>query len=150
METIVVGVDGSKGASAALEFAADEAALRGARILVVSAWEVPASLYDGGGMVMGADPSTFEAFQEQAQAIVDGAVASVQKRRPTVECEGRTVQGRAAPILLEEASEASLIVVGSRGLGGFKSLLLGSVSQQVVQHAPCPVVVVRGADPQSS
>jgi nucleotide-binding universal stress UspA family protein len=76
---------------------------------------------------------------------VQEAIAQVKELEPSVETEGRAAEGRAADVLLQEAKEADLIVVGNRGLGGFSSLLLGSVSHQVVQHAPSPVTVVREA-----
>jgi nucleotide-binding universal stress UspA family protein len=60
-----------------------------------------------------------------------------------MECEGIAVEGQAADVLLQEAQDADLLVVGNRGRGGFASLLLGSVSQQVVHHASCPVIIVR-------
>jgi nucleotide-binding universal stress UspA family protein len=141
METIVVGVDGSECAGAALEFAAAEAALRGARLRIVSAWEVPSAIYGGGFAPL--DASVFDGFRERGQAVADQAVATVVKLQPAVECEGVVLEGQPAAILLEQAADATLVVVGNRGLGGFKSLLLGSVSQQVVHHASCPVVVVR-------
>ena len=142
METIVLGFDGSDCAALALEFATAEAALRGARLRIVSVWEVPVAVY-GGGFAPALDAPTLDAFRERAQALADEAVATVRKQRPAVECEGKAVEGQPAAILLEQAADADLIVVGSRGLGGFASLLLGSVSQQVVHHARCPVVVVR-------
>jgi len=143
METIVVGVDGSEGGAAALEFAAGEAVFRGARLRVVSAWEVPLVAPDGGHF--GPDPldaATLDAFRLRAQQVADDAFAAVKKLQPSLEGEALAVQGQAADVLLEQGAAATLIVVGRRGLGGFKSLLLGSVSQQVVQHATCPVVVV--------
>jgi nucleotide-binding universal stress UspA family protein len=144
METIVVGVDGSEGGAAALEFAAGEAAFRGARLRVVSAWQVPAVAAHGGGHFGPAplDPETWDAFRVRAQEVADDALAAVKKLQPSLEGEALTVQGQAADVLLEQGADAALIIVGRRGLGGFKSLLLGSVSQQVVQHATCPVVVV--------
>lgn len=144
METIVVGVDGSEGSDAALDFAAAEATLRAARLRIVSVWEVPSAVYGGGFAPL--DASTFDAFRERAQSVAEEAVARVGKLQPAVECEGRTLEGQPAAILLEQAADATLIVVGNRGLGGFASLLLGSVSQQVVHHASCPVVVVRSSD----
>jgi nucleotide-binding universal stress UspA family protein len=142
METIVVGVDGSEGATAALEFAADEAALRGAGLGVICAWEVPAAVY-GDGFVPAADVSNIEAFRQHAQTVADEAVTAAKSRHPAVECESKAVQGQPVAALLEEATDAILIVVASRGRGGFKSLLLGSVTLGVVQHASCPVLVVR-------
>jgi nucleotide-binding universal stress UspA family protein len=147
METIVVGIDGSEGAGAALEFAADEAALRNARLRLVSAWELPVAAY-GAGFAPPLDAETLDGFRQGAQGIADEARASVKKLQPSLEVEVTAVDGQPAEVLLEQAAGASLIVVGNRGLGGFKSLLLGSVGQQVVHHASCPVVVVhrpRGA-----
>lgn len=144
METIVVGVDGSEGGGEALEFAAREAALRGARLRIVSAWQVPAAAY-GGGFAPPLDPATWDAVRAAAQKVVDDALAKVKERHPSLEAEVVSEQGQPADLLLEQAGDATMIVVGKRGLGGFKSLLLGSVSQQVVQHATCPVIVVNQA-----
>jgi nucleotide-binding universal stress UspA family protein len=144
VETIVVGVDGSAGAGKALELAAAEAALRGAQLRVVSAWQIAPAVY-GGGFVAGIDASVLDAVREDAERVVREAVAEVAKLQPSVPCEGLTLEGQPAEILLEHARDASLIVVGNRGHGGFGSLLLGSVSQQVVHHAACPVLVVRAA-----
>jgi nucleotide-binding universal stress UspA family protein len=141
METIVVGVDGSECANAALAFAAAEAALREGRLVVVSAWEVPSAIY-GGGFAPALDAETLQGFGERARAIAEAAVVAVKKVQPSVVCEAKAVEGQAAAVLLQEAADATLIVVGNRGLGGFARLLLGSVSQQVVHHAACPVVVV--------
>ena len=109
---------------------------------VVSVWEVPAAVY-GGGFAPGLDASTVAGFGEAAQKIADEAVATVKTLHPSLACEGKAVEGQPAAVLLEEAAGASLVVVGNRGLGGFASPLLGSVSQQVVHDASCPVVVVR-------
>jgi nucleotide-binding universal stress UspA family protein len=141
METVVVGVDGSQGAAAALEFAAGEAALRNARLRIVSAWEVPVAAY-GGGFAPPVDAETLDAFRVRAQQVADDAHTTVKKLHPSLEGDAVAVEGQPAEVLLEQAADAMLIVVGNRGLGGFKSLLLGSVSQQVVHHATCPVVVV--------
>jgi nucleotide-binding universal stress UspA family protein len=142
METIVVGVDGSECARSALEFSAREAALREARLRIICAWEVPPAVF-AGGFAPGLDQSTIDGFRDGAETVVHEAVAAVKQLQSTVECEGKTVQGQPAEVLLEEARDADLIVVGNRGHGGFASLLLGSVSHQVVQHATCPVTVVR-------
>ena len=142
METIVVGVDGSQCARDALARAGSEAALRGARLRIVCAWEVPPAVY-AGGFAPPIDEATLAGFREQAEAVVREAVAEVGRMRPSVSCEGEVLEGQPAEVLLAEARDASLIVVGNRGRGGFASLLLGSVSQQVVHHAACPVLVVR-------
>ena len=141
-QTIVVGVDGSDGGAAALEFAAAEAALRETRLRIVSAWEIPVAAYGAGG-VPPLDPAALEAFRLRAEQVADEAVTTVKRLQPSVEVEALTVTGQPADALLANAADADLIVVGRRGLGGFKSLLLGSVSQQVVHHASCPVVVVQ-------
>jgi nucleotide-binding universal stress UspA family protein len=141
MKMIVVGVDGSEGGAAALEFAAEEAAFRGARLRIVSAWEVPVAAY-GGGFAPPLDPATWDALRLRSQQVADDAFAAVKKLQPSLEAEALAVKGQPADVLREQGADAALIVVGRRGLGGFKSLLLGSVSQQVVHHATCPVVVV--------
>jgi nucleotide-binding universal stress UspA family protein len=142
METIVVGVDGSQGAQVALERAVNEASLHAARLRVVAAWHIPSEVY-GGGFVPGLDEATLDGFRENAEINVRDALAQAERISPGVKSEGEAVEGDAAEVLLREAEDASLIVVGNRGRGGFASLLLGSVSQQVVQHARCPVLVVR-------
>jgi nucleotide-binding universal stress UspA family protein len=141
METILVGVDGSEHAQEALVRAAAEAALHDARLRIVCAWEIPSAVYMG-GYAPGTEQSPLDSFAGSAESIVRDAVAEVGRLEPTVPCEGKAVQGQAANVILEEAADASLIVVGNRGRGGFASLLLGSTSQQVVHHAPCPVLVV--------
>jgi len=139
MKTIVVGVDGSAHAEAALEFALEEAALRGGPLRIVSAWELPSSFAVGGVYT----PEVFDVFPQEAQIILSKALARAAELQPAVPVEGKVIEGPAAAALLEEARDAAMLVVGSRGRGGFASLLLGSVTQQVVHHAPCPVVVVR-------
>jgi nucleotide-binding universal stress UspA family protein len=139
---IVVGVDGSAGGAAALEFAAGEAALRKARLRIVLAWELPAAAYTA-GFSSPLDVEMLDAFRVRAGEGADEAAATAKKLQPSLEVEALALQGQPADVLLAQSADAELIVVGRRGLGGFKSLLLGSVSQQVVQHATCPVVVVQ-------
>ena len=141
METVVVGVDGSEGANAALRFAVGEAALRKARLRIVAAWSIPVAAY-GGGFAPPLDSKALDSFQDGARRVADEALATAKKLQPSVECEAVALEGQPAEALLEQAGDPTLIVVGNRGLGGFASLLLGSVSQQVVHHASCPVVVV--------
>lgn len=142
MERIVVGIDGSPGAARALEWAAREARLRHATLEVVHAWHTP---YFTGFPYT---PVVFaaEAFEEVAEATLGTAVESIDERDLTGPLESVLVNGGAAEAILEAAKGADMVVVGSRGRGGFTGLLLGSVSQQVVHHAPCPVVVVPEAD----
>jgi nucleotide-binding universal stress UspA family protein len=131
---IVVGVDGSPHARRALEWALAEARLRGGRCLLVHAYELGAA-----GSALGlAEP--LDALQDAATAVLDQELSFA---RPSgVEVEGRKVPGPAAPALVEASRQADLLVVGSRGLGGIKGALLGSVSIAAVHHAVCPIVVI--------
>jgi nucleotide-binding universal stress UspA family protein len=138
MGFVVVGVDGSEHAEAALKFAAEEAALRGAQLRVVSAWELPTNASISVGMV----PGLLRSFGDEAGAIAQSAVARVAELHPSVPCEARVVEGYPGSVLLAEAKGAILLVVGSRGHGELAGMLLGSVSHQVLHHAPCPVTVV--------
>jgi nucleotide-binding universal stress UspA family protein len=135
---IVVGVDGSEGSGEALRLAAAEAALRGAKLRIVCAWEIPATVY-AGAWGMAADQSS--GFEERAREVAAEAGAEVARTEPSVDWECRAVHGQAADVLARESRGCELLVVGSRGRGGFKSLVLGSVSLQVVHHATCPVMI---------
>lgn len=141
MGMIVAGVDGSASAVAALRFAAEEARLSGARLRVVHAWHLPLL---PGGETSGADPEYVELRRADAERLLTEAVAEVRLEAEGVEIEAAAVEGRAARVLVEEARGADLLVVGSRGRGGFTGLLLGSVGHQCAQHAACPVAIVRG------
>ncbi len=138
MATIVVGVDGSSSAQAALRFAVAEATLRGAAVRAVAAWEISAMAH-GGGFAPGIDPMVFE---QSASASLEQAVASLGEEAEGTEIERAVRMGQPAQVLVEEAEDADLLVVGSRGHGGFVGLLLGSVSHQCALHARCPVVIV--------
>ena len=143
MPVIVVGVDGSPSSDEALAFALDEARLRGCTLRVVSAWAVPAAVYGDGGLAAEVDPSIFEAT---ATATLAAAAASARGRAPDVHLDLRAECGTPAAAIVEAAADAVMIVVGSRGRGGFARLLLGSVSHQLASHAPCPVVIVRSPE----
>ena len=138
---IVVGVEGSDGSRAALRWALDEAQVRGCPIVVVTAYlptYVPATP-DFGYVPL--DPvDLVDEVTRMQDAAIDEALAA---RPVTVPIERQVLKGRAADLLIGEAAGAGLLVVGSRGRGGFRGLLLGSVSQQIAQHATCPVVIVR-------
>jgi nucleotide-binding universal stress UspA family protein len=140
MSKIVVGVDGSPGSRAALRWAHDEARLRAADLVVVNVWQYPmmTSLPAFGAMPPPDDLGT-EAQAALLKTLSDeGVDATGDLPVTTVVAEGAP-----AAALLEAAADADLLVVGSRGHGGFTGLLLGSVSQQCASHAVCPVVVVR-------
>jgi nucleotide-binding universal stress UspA family protein len=139
METIVVGIDGSPGAQTALELAANEAAVRKARLRIVTVYDVAAAAY-AGGFVPPVDMT--ESLQAEAEQVALRAVSTAEALQPSIYVEHEVLQGYAAEVLVRESAHASLVVVGSRGHGGFASLLLGSVSHQVAQHARCPVMIV--------
>lgn len=139
MGTIVVGVDGSRGADEALDYAAREASDKDATLRIVSAWHLPVMAY-GSGMAAPIDP---EGFREAAETAARNATATVNEKTADLVVETVVKEGQAADILVEAAKDADLLVVGSRGLGGFKGLLLGSVSQQCAHYADCPLVIVR-------
>jgi nucleotide-binding universal stress UspA family protein len=151
VERIVVGVDGSPPAERALRWAMDEARVRRARVQVVHAWREPVSL-------VGAAPSatvTVDAAELEVAGhdILDGAVDAVDTAGLAHPPERVLVNGGPALAILDLAGGADLVVVGSRGRGGFAGLVLGSVSQQVAMHARCPVVVLpprRAADASGS
>jgi nucleotide-binding universal stress UspA family protein len=138
---IVVGVDGSEGAKAALRFALEEAKLRRATLRAVHTWQIR---YSGGfgmegfGPVVGADFEVCRAAEGVLHAVLQEAVPDADG----VVVQRRVAEGGAATVLVDESRNADLLIVGSRGLGGFAGLLLGSVSQQCAHHAACPVVIV--------
>lgn len=136
---IVVGVDGSSESDAALRFAYEEARLRGASLRIVSVWEPSDTSYIGEAFVPTAD--AYLDAESQAEETVRTALERLAPDR-AVSVEAVTIEGRAAHVLVEQAREAELLVVGSRGRGAAKSLLLGSVSQGIAHHAPCPLVIV--------
>ena len=143
MSTIVVGIDGSHGAVEALKFAIEEARVRGAEVKAVSAWEVPASAYGMGVVPIPVDPSAYEKI---AQSALDKTLEEAGASAASVSVTPILHKGHPADVLVAEARGADLLVVGSRGLGGFKGLLLGSVSQQCAHHATCPVAIVPNGD----
>ncbi len=145
-ERIVVGVDGSSGGRCALRWAVAEAAIRGASVEAVHAWREP-HLGAVQNVPIFTDPQIFE---HAARDTLEREIESVGQSSLVAPVEGFVVHGAAAGALVEAAKGADLLVVGSRGLGGFTGLLLGSVSHQVTHHAPCPVVVVRDDEPDDN
>jgi nucleotide-binding universal stress UspA family protein len=142
LHKIVVGVDGSDASKAAFAWAVHEARIRGDSLLAVLAW-APGVVAAGPWPGMVPVPVLDDDIEDEAKATLAAVVESVHHRVSEVEIEQRVVLGPPASALLAAARDAELLVVGSRGHGGFTGLLLGSVSQQCAQHAPCPVVIVR-------
>jgi nucleotide-binding universal stress UspA family protein len=139
---IVVGVDGSASSKAALAWAVRQAALTGASVDAVHAWHVPVSYSYGYGYSMALPVPDVEKFEGE---VLDEAIAETADLAPRVEIRPVLVEDNPAHALLDAAEGADLLVVGSRGHGGFAEALLGSVGQHCVHHADCPVVVIRGA-----
>jgi nucleotide-binding universal stress UspA family protein len=136
-QRIVVGVDGSEGALAALRWTAEEAAQWDADVVAVQAWEFTPLI------VATEAPIDLAELRRETDELLDAQVRKCFGDREG-RVERRVVEDLPARAVLDAAADADLIVVGSRGRGGLKGLLLGSVSQKVVSHAPCPVVVVPG------
>ena len=138
---IVVGVDSSAGSQLALRWAADEAARTGRELVIINAydWHVAgARLQVSGGYA--------DALREASEAIVAPAAAAARTYAPQVPVTGEAIVGAPGRVLVSAAEAEDLIVVGSRGRGGFASLLLGSVGRYVATHARGCVAVVRGGD----
>lgn len=158
---IVVGVDGSSAAQDALRWAYRQAARGGVGLHLISTYELDgghspyhgsyAYVPDGRTAAHLSEAESkwreerFQQAQHRAEAMIRDEVAAVRAQEPgEVDVTDEVVGGsRPAELLIKRSEGAEMLVVGSRGLGGFKGLLLGSVSQQCVQHAACPVVVVR-------
>jgi nucleotide-binding universal stress UspA family protein len=145
MGKVVVGVDGSEGSLAALHFAVREALLRKDRLEIVYAWHVP-----GGGGPFGSGTPNVVLAGEVADAAEQVAANAAELARKEggaeLEVEALAVVASPAAELVDRSKSADLLVVGSRGLGGFAGLRLGSVSDQSVHHAHCPVAVVHRSD----
>jgi len=142
---IIVGVDGSPQADAAVRWAASRAQHTGARLRLLHAYVVPvpapamplatANAYD-------VDPQGYTV--EAGEAVLAAASTVAHNHASGIDVITDLRAGGAAPVLIDASTEADLIVLGSRGLGGFAGLLLGSVSTQVSGHAHCPTIVVHG------
>jgi len=134
---IVVGVDGSRPSQEALRWAAHFAAIFAAPLEVVGAWEYPPS-FGWAAIAPDWDPT------QEMQKVLDDAVQAVFGDQPPSGMQLLVREGGAAKVLLEASEGAVMLVVGSRGHGGFAGLLLGSVSANVAEHAACPVFIVHG------
>ncbi|MCC5953452.1 MAG: universal stress protein [Acidimicrobiia bacterium] len=138
MDKVIVGVDGSLASRAAVRWAAREAQAHGVPLVAIEAWEFSP-------LVFAADvPVQIDDLRSTVTTHLEETVADVLGDDfADVSVERKIVEEAPVPALLGEAGPDDVIVVGSRGRGGFSGLLLGSVSQQLAQHAPCPVVIVR-------
>ena len=134
---VVVGTDGSACSRSAVRVAATEAVERGRALRIVHAHSWPSRGVNG--------PSDM-GMRDTADRILAEAVTEAEKAAPGVRATAALVDGAAAPALLSESRDAVVLVIGDRGLGGFGSLLLGSVALHTTTHAACPVLVVRGSE----
>nr|SBO92691.1 Universal stress protein family [Nonomuraea gerenzanensis] len=132
---VVAGTDGSPCAARAMEFAFAEAELRGARLRAVQAWAWP---HPGGF-----EPASRESEQDTLRSLKE-SLSVHRERHPGVHVVAEVVHGHPVEVLKEAARRADLLVVGSRGHGQLAGMLIGSISQGLLHHAPCPMAVVRG------
>ncbi len=137
---VVVGIDGSPASERALAWAANEATIRNAVLEIAYVWSLPNMGY--GGFVAQLDD-----FEKDAKALLDKVEAAARATYPALKIEALLLQGPPALALIERGKLADMLVVGSRGHGGFTGLMLGSVSQQLVHHAVFPVVVIHAPHP---
>jgi nucleotide-binding universal stress UspA family protein len=141
---VVVGVDGSAGARAALLFALEEAALRGVPAEAVTAYHAPEAWMDFKALSENESDVARKRAEQRAEAFI--AKVLPEGPQPPPEVRVKAAWGTAADVLIRESAGADLLVVGSRGHGGFTSMLLGSVSMQCAVHAACPVAVVHSPE----
>ena len=144
MSGIVVGIDGSHNASRALEWAMTEAAIRKTQLTVLTVLSEPAHYWTGSPVPFAGDSERIAEIRKSAEAAVEANAAKLGPGKPE-SVTVAAVAGFPAETLINAAKNSDLLVVGTRGVGGFDSLILGSVSNQVVHHASCPVVVVPAA-----
>jgi len=144
MSGIVVGIDGSHSAGRALEWAMAEAAIRKTELAVITVLPEPASQWTGRPAPLGGDAERVAEIRKSAEAAVAATTAKLEGGKPE-SVTVAAVAGFPAETLINASKDSDLLVVGARGGGGFASLILGSVSNQVVHHASCPVVVVPAA-----
>jgi nucleotide-binding universal stress UspA family protein len=141
MPGITVGIDGSAHSTRALEWAIKEAAVRHAPVTVLTVHLVPVSGWTGHPVTLPQDATDVEEARQAAEEMVLKATSQLGAAQPS-SVTVRAISGFPAQELIEASRTADLVVLGSRGAGGFARLMVGSVSNQVVHHAHCPVVVV--------
>jgi nucleotide-binding universal stress UspA family protein len=139
---IVVGVDGSASSRAALRWAVRQAKLTGGTVEAVIAWELPTVITSTGWTPVYAVEEGD--FAEDARKRIDAVIADVVEPADNQVVHTQVTKGHPAAVLLDAAAGADLLVIGSRGHGGFADALLGSVGLHCVHHAHCPVLIMRG------
>lgn len=140
-DPVVVGVDGGGSSEAVLTEGFRAAQRRGCPLIAVQCWQDPSAEVR---TALGREPvGEVESWRRAVADALAERLAAVGAQFPSVHAEALSTEGRPAPVLLEQAAIAQLVVVGTRGRGEFKGMLLGSTSRAMVQHAPCPVLVVR-------
>ena len=144
MPGITVGIDGSSHSARALEWALNEAAIRHAPLTVLTVHSVAVSGWSGNPIVLPGDADDQEKAYQAAEEMTLKVASQLQlgEAQPA-SVTVRAIVGFPAEELIKASADADLLVVGSRGAGGFARLMMGSVSSQVVHHAHCPVAVVR-------
>ncbi|MEX0874119.1 MAG: universal stress protein [Actinomycetota bacterium] len=139
MGNIVVGVDGSDSARDALTWAIGEAKIRGREVVAVYAWIDPIVPPSIDGVIV---PIPHVGIEQEAENLLEREIKEVTGGSDEVKVQRRFVRRHPVAALLRTSEDADMLVIGSRGLGGFSGLMLGSVGQQCVHHATCPVVIV--------
>lgn len=140
---VVAGTDGSESSLRAVELAAHEARLRGRALRVVHAFTWPMTRVPLGASPLGPPDG---GLRDEAETNVAEALARARAAEPRIDVDGDLVTGEPLAVLAAESRTADLVVVGSRGLGGFTGLLIGSVAVHLAAHGECPVLVVRGRE----
>lgn len=141
-KSIIVGYDGSEASDLAVRWAAEAASSRGLPLKAISVWTLPPTDI---GLASGAafDGELVGALQDEANTVLEKGVSLAQAASEGVDVSGEVMAGPPAGTLVDLAEEATIMVLGSHGRGGFAGLLLGSVSRQVAAHVECPAVIVR-------
>ena len=138
---VVLGFDGSEGAHAAAERAFWIADIRGTSVRIVTSWY--AEVVDGHVVTTPGTPA-WEQVETGYRQMVEDGIADIREKYPDIDVDIRILRGPAAEVLAKESADASMLVIGSRGRGGFRGMLLGSVSHKVIETAASPVMVIRG------